>query len=409
LPDLLQSFLPFWKFSELCDYLLLAALILTIIRFVIFSPERFVIFRRFCFLEGCLMFARGICIVITQLSQPQQDCVSDISEPLFIEAFYLLSFLHKTCSDCMFSLHTASLTSMALIWTTFSHNSEWSLCFSEESTNRVRLLKQRVIEPHHTCSFSLTIILVWCYCIFTYFIIIITHFHYSVDVFVGFIISFCFTRLYTHFVYVIELRDDWIGKIFRWYEHDTSHILPLDEAVPQPDRPNHSLRSSLLPAANSSSISNIDPTSQDVSENMQHGSVYANVIDEADEASYEPPLYKTIASQYQHSIMVARNDALHHTPPQSLSPLRPLVIPDNPGQNISYVTPSNQASSAAVPTASALRYDTPRRSPSLSQQHVDLDGRYDYSEVRPSEVGPGLDIERHSPVSNSAVQPGLSD
>jgi hypothetical protein len=172
LPDLLQSILPYWDVPWLCDYLLIAAIGLSFFRFL-FSTDRFFILRRFCIVESMLLIARGISIVITQLSQPQQDCRSTISEPIFIEAFYLLFYIHHTCGDVMFSLHTATLTLLAMIWTLFSQNSEWALCLPSQSVNGFRLLRSHIIEPQYTFSFSLTIILVWCYSMFTYFIIII--------------------------------------------------------------------------------------------------------------------------------------------------------------------------------------------------------------------------------------------
>ena len=89
LPDVFHSALPhirWWKLNDL--YIALFALI-TVLHFVPSKGLRPKVLRRFLFLEGVILFLRGISVVLTTLSIPLRDCVSDALGNPFVESFYI--------------------------------------------------------------------------------------------------------------------------------------------------------------------------------------------------------------------------------------------------------------------------------------------------------------------------------
>ena len=89
-------YIRWWKLNDL--YLALCA-IAFILRFVGYRSLRLKVLRRFLFLEAVILLFRGISVVLTTLSIPLDNCVSDALGNPFVESFYILIYIHHTCAD----------------------------------------------------------------------------------------------------------------------------------------------------------------------------------------------------------------------------------------------------------------------------------------------------------------------
>ena len=99
LPDLFHSFLPYIHWYKINDVYIALCAIAFIARFVTYPALRIKILRRFLFLEAVILMFRGISVVLTTLSIPLSNCVSDAVGNPFIESLYIFIYIHHTCAD----------------------------------------------------------------------------------------------------------------------------------------------------------------------------------------------------------------------------------------------------------------------------------------------------------------------
>jgi hypothetical protein len=69
-------------------------------------------------------------------------------------------------------------------------------------------------------------LLIWITAFSGYFFIIATHFHYSVDVFVGFTLTLLVWKLYHHYIKEAMYRDNPYNKMIAWLEDLSEDLHP---------------------------------------------------------------------------------------------------------------------------------------------------------------------------------------
>eukprot|EP00995_Heteronema_vittatum_P009872 NODE_5252_length_520_cov_239.218684_g3888_i0.p1 GENE.NODE_5252_length_520_cov_239.218684_g3888_i0~~NODE_5252_length_520_cov_239.218684_g3888_i0.p1 ORF type:complete len:116 (+),score=38.95 NODE_5252_length_520_cov_239.218684_g3888_i0:35-349(+) len=67
-------------------------------------------------------------------------------------------------------------------------------------------------------------LLVWTVVAVGYLAIIATHFHYTIDVVVGFWLTFLFWKMYHSYVPTLHLRDSVLARILQWAERDAPDL-----------------------------------------------------------------------------------------------------------------------------------------------------------------------------------------
>jgi hypothetical protein len=108
LPDIGHKLLPYWSYYSINNYYLLCSFVLVIIRYVFQRDIRLIVLRRWLFLQAILFIMRSISIFVTSLSVPLPGCNTTAVGSPPIEAFYIMSLVHATCGDVLFSGHTVT-------------------------------------------------------------------------------------------------------------------------------------------------------------------------------------------------------------------------------------------------------------------------------------------------------------
>ncbi|CAF1174936.1 unnamed protein product [Adineta steineri] len=229
LPDIGHRLLPYWTYFQINNYYLLTSFVLVIIRYIFQRDIRLIVFRRWLFIQAILFFMRSISIYVTSLSVPLPGCNTTATGSPPVEAFYIMFLIHETCGDVLFSGHTVTLTLCALAWTTYSKGEEyypirWLWNKYKKNNQEIKRGKPGWFYPKldangDPLSFYLTTILVWICTIIGYLFIIATRFHYTVDVFLGFLLSQLTWKTYHYYIKTLaERRSIIITRFFLWFE-----------------------------------------------------------------------------------------------------------------------------------------------------------------------------------------------
>lgn len=135
--------------------------------FCIMHGARATIMRRFVLIQALLFFLRGISISVTLLPQSRDLCEY---QPPANDFWSIVSFTVQTltgqvhtCTDMLFSGHTTNLTCMLMVW----------LWYTPKTT--------RLPWLFYAAAWALQIAGMW--------IIVATRFHYSIDVFIAFVLT----------------------------------------------------------------------------------------------------------------------------------------------------------------------------------------------------------------------------
>ncbi|EDR24386.1 sphingomyelin synthetase, putative [Entamoeba dispar SAW760] len=201
LMDIFFDILPYVQSNRISDLYLKYCIVITIIRFL-FTPLRSIILRRYCFIQAVIFLFRGFSVFATLLPNPMISCKSDAIGNPFVEGFYVMLGYHHTCADLLFSGHTANLTVCAFIWEYYS-----------EKVPFFNPLVERI------CA--------WVIAFIGYFIFLANHFHYSCDVFIGFIVAGLLFNLYHTYIKTISTRNNFFNSFLRWFEEDSLEIPKL--------------------------------------------------------------------------------------------------------------------------------------------------------------------------------------
>ena len=230
LPDLGFDWLPFLSNAAIADYVVIVLVIVTMVRFAP-TPMGATIVRRWLFMLGSLFFLRGICIIITMLPNPLAECkIVTQNENPFVGGFKVLLGEIVTCSDVLYSGHTVNLTLCALMWNEFSSLPGALIVDWDPVCTLVAGGTPAVNEAGHRVRTTTAKAFVWLYTVFGYSMIIATHFHYTVDVFIGMCMAVLLWKFYHYYLPTMYIDDQKrINRLFVWLEKDSRRFTLDDE------------------------------------------------------------------------------------------------------------------------------------------------------------------------------------
>ncbi|GMI09486.1 hypothetical protein TrRE_jg1569 [Triparma retinervis] len=171
------------------------------------------IFRRHIFCLGTLFFFRAFSIICTMLPNPADYCVTDVEYSPWYEAFRILSGATVTCADVMYSGHTVNITLCSMTWHCYSHVvplTSFDPLFSKfgRLTNKLGELQRFT-----TCK-----AIVWGLTLLGYSFIIGSRFHYTLDVFIGSLLTIAVFKFHQSRIRLAHLNDTWFNRIILWSE-----------------------------------------------------------------------------------------------------------------------------------------------------------------------------------------------
>ncbi|SPQ97541.1 unnamed protein product (mitochondrion) [Plasmodiophora brassicae] len=194
LPDIghdLGDVLPFGMPSPIiCDILLVVLLGITVCRFACDPCLRWDVLRRYLVLQGIVFLIRGPALYMTVLPQTIVDpfeCQFASAGNLLLDTAFVVMRMSVTCTDLFFSGHAAMMMLFVLFVTV--HTSPMSF----KPIARTRRSRQMAYWALMTASWTVTIAGIS--------MIVMTKFHYSIDVYIGVLLPVIL------FVYYYDLLD----------------------------------------------------------------------------------------------------------------------------------------------------------------------------------------------------------
>lgn len=209
--------IPYWKAPHAADYAVMSFVALTFIRFGLFTGPyamRWTIVRRWFICMGLLFLLRGMSIICTVLPNPDADCKSDVTpevhkhKNIFVLAFGIAFGIRVTCADVLYSGHTVNFTLAALIWYDYARlcplwpEKRWGW-FEKVPANRM-------------------LAIVWT--LTGYIIIIATRFHYTVDVWIGFWMTYFVWSYYHEAIKVSPFHNGILMRFLTWQEKHATDL-----------------------------------------------------------------------------------------------------------------------------------------------------------------------------------------
>lgn len=173
LPDLGFHLLPHVTTEHIADHWNVFMIIAT---FAVWFPAlghfRARALQRFCLIQGLCFLVRSFSILITFLPNPYQSCALNPArdESFFIQGLKVMGGQRFTCGDVMYSGHSVNMTLMNLIWQEYLPRT-WAI------TPFLRVLWWLLNIGGLLCCVA-------------------THFHYSVDCYLGFVVASSFWTIY---------------------------------------------------------------------------------------------------------------------------------------------------------------------------------------------------------------------
>jgi hypothetical protein len=186
--DLGYYLLPYIQVASLADTYMTCMIVFVIVKTFLFQgvSRGLHVVRRWLFIHGICWNLRAISIAITMLPNPYPQCTPPSIYNYYINAFLVATSYEVTCSDLFFSGHTIMMSLATCIWFTYT-DSRYIL---------IRLLIVPVLLGG-------------------IFVLISTHFHYTVDVFYGLSIGVILWLLYHYLAKTIE---KWlVERLYREY------------------------------------------------------------------------------------------------------------------------------------------------------------------------------------------------
>jgi len=176
------------------------------------SLQRITILRRVLFLNGCMFLLRSLVVSSTNLPNPFQKCDRIEWGNTFVDAFYVMFHIKSTCADVFYSGHTVNVTLAALT------------------------MKEYVYKTNGDWWNWSQVAFVW-FCTFVaYYSIVVTNFHYTIDVEIALTIVFMLWDYYHTWIRspFLMTRMGWRSDFLTWFEggarRDTSYFDSRDPA-----------------------------------------------------------------------------------------------------------------------------------------------------------------------------------
>lgn len=210
LSDIGFELLPYWDNIRASDYGVIVMVMMTSARFFVFTGPyslRWTILRRTILCLGTLYSIRGVSIICTVLPNPAKECVSSVFAgdrmSILMDAWYIALRWKLTCADVLYSGHSVDLTLCLLIWRNYSQ-----LCPNPRFP--------------YTEAFGKTVATLWCF--MCYLLIIITHFHYTVDVWIGFWLTYFVWNFYHEAIKSSPFFETRFFNFLTWMEMETTDL-----------------------------------------------------------------------------------------------------------------------------------------------------------------------------------------
>jgi hypothetical protein len=212
LPDIGFDFIPYMT-PIYVDYFIYFFILLTLFRFCFTHTNNgyqinFRFLRQHILCMGTLYLLRAFSIYSTILPNPLVGCKTDVTLDPRIEAFRLITYQTTTCADVLFSGHTIHITLCALGWHHYS-----------DDKSIINKFNSLLFWPLKYITTSTTKIIIWLFAIIGYIYIICSHFHYTIDVYIGVLLTILIYELYNVAKHTTYFHNTCIGDIIYWLEH----------------------------------------------------------------------------------------------------------------------------------------------------------------------------------------------
>ncbi|ELP90074.1 hypothetical protein EIN_404780 [Entamoeba invadens IP1] len=214
--DVAFDVLPVLSISELPETLSMIFIITTLIRFFL-TPYRFVILRRYFFLQGVIYFIRGLCVFTTILPDPSGRKSTVNTNNILLEGFLVLLGVHRIECDMMFSGNAASMVICACLWHHYSHRApifDFDILGSTPSSTPYGYPLRMTIVKFAMWGFTLI-----CFVLY-----IMNRMHYIADIYIGFVFSLFLFKLYHNYILFCAIRNNFVNSFVKWFESDAMDI-----------------------------------------------------------------------------------------------------------------------------------------------------------------------------------------
>jgi hypothetical protein len=217
--DALPDIDPLWA-----DVMVYFAMLMTMVRFLFGVTDdnkriRRHIFRRHIFNLGTLFILRAFAIISTMLPNPLESCKPVVTGSPWVEAFNILNGSVVTCADVMYSGHTVNITLCAMTWHCYSH--VVPLTSFDPLFEKFGRVSNKLGDLERITTIKLCI---WVFAFVGYICIIGSRFHYTLDVFIGMILTVATFKYHQLMIRTCHLKDTWFNKIISWSETDASDL-----------------------------------------------------------------------------------------------------------------------------------------------------------------------------------------
>jgi len=222
--DAVYLYLPKVSSSSYADLFAVAGAVFGAVRFVILPGPlsmRWTYMTRLLLVWGTLFLFRAFTLIATPLPNPYHECVPRITFPdnVWLEAYANLPgvFWHRelTCQDVLFSGHTAMGTVFTLFNWRYVKRAPWLKLAVRRRFSWTRVL------------FDVGAVLWLC---FGWYVIAASHFHYTVDVMVGAMLTFMVYNFYHRWIESI-----WVDRVYPFQN-------PFEHAMRWLEGPSHDLK-----------------------------------------------------------------------------------------------------------------------------------------------------------------------
>jgi len=176
-----------WIPRDIADLLVRFSAAIIIIRALTLKNFSLTVTRRILLIMGFLYLLRACFIPLTVLPTPWVDCKKKYKDNIFWDALLLVLQIRVACGDVFFSGHTIMFT-------------------------------LNILEYWYYCKIVWLNVFVTIINVLGMFTLVMSAYHYSIDVFAAFIFSVIFWSIYHWVVQIPQLQGTWWGTIINWID-----------------------------------------------------------------------------------------------------------------------------------------------------------------------------------------------